>query len=55
MDKNLRSSLIVTVVFLLGSAVSFIRGRTVLAVIGLVFGIIYAVLTVIGYKKTKGK
>lgn len=53
MDKNLLSSLIVTAVFLLGAAVQFVRGRTTFAIIGLVLGVIYVVLTIIGYIKEK--
>ena len=53
MDKDLLSSLIVTAVFLLGAVVQFIRGRTTFAIIGLVIGVIYLVLTLIGYVKEK--
>ena len=55
MDKNLLSSIIVAAVFLLGAAVQFVRGRTAFAVVGLVLGIVYIVLTLIGYRKEKGK
>ena len=55
MDRNLLSSIVVAAVFLLGSAVQFVRGRTAFAIIGLVLGIIYIVLTLIGYRKEKGK
>lgn len=53
MDKNLLSSILVAAVFLLGATVQFIRGRTVFAIIGLVLGVIYVVLTIIGYVKEK--
>ena len=53
MDKNLISSILVAAVFLLGAAVQFVRGRTTFAIIGLVLGVIYVVLTVIGYLKEK--
>ncbi len=53
MDKNLLSSILVAAVFLLGATVQFIRGRTVFAIIGLVLGVIYVVLTIIGYIKEK--
>ncbi|MBR2262932.1 MAG: hypothetical protein IJ917_01075 [Firmicutes bacterium] len=55
MDKNLLSSILVAAVFLLGATVQFIRGRTVFAIIGLVLGVIYVVLTIIGYIKEKNE
>ena len=55
MDRNLRSSIIVAAVFLLGAAVQFVRGRTVFAIVGLALGVVYIVLTLIGYRKEKGK
>lgn len=55
MDRNLLSSIIVAAVFLLGAAVQFVRGRILFAIIGLVLGVLYVVLTVIGYRKEKGK
>ena len=53
MKKELLSSFLVMLVFLVGAAVEFIRGKTVLAVIGLVLGVLYAVFTLIGYIKEK--
>ena len=53
MDKNLLSSILVAAVFLLGAAVQFVRGRTTFAIVGLVLGVIYIVLTIIGYVKEK--
>ena len=53
MNKNLISSILVALVFIVGSAVEFTRGKTVLAVVGLVLGIVYTVLTLIGYLKEK--
>lgn len=53
MDKNLLSSIFVAAVFLLGAAVQFLRGRTTFAIIGLVLGVVYVVLTVVGYVKEK--
>ncbi len=55
MDKNLLSSILVAAVFLLGATVQFIRGRTVFAIVGLVLGVIYVVLTIIGYIKEKNE
>lgn len=55
MNKDLLSAILVLLVFFVGAAVEFIRGRTVLAVIGLVLGIVYAVLTLIGYLKEKNQ
>lgn len=54
MDKNLLSSIIVAAVFFLGAAVQFVRGKTIFAIVGLVLGVVYLVLTLIGYKKSKG-
>lgn len=56
MDKDLISSLFVALIFLAGAAVEFVRGKTVLAVIGLALGVVYLALTLIGYtKEKKGK
>ncbi len=55
MDKNLLSSILVAAVFLLGATVQIIRGRTVFAIVGLVLGVIYVVLTIIGYIKEKNE
>ena len=55
MDKNLLSSFIVAAVFLLGAAVQFVRGRTAFAIVGLALGLVYIVLTLIGYRKEKGR
>lgn len=54
MDRNLISSIVVAGVFLLGAAVQFVRGRTAFAVVGLALGVVYIVLTLIGYRKEKG-
>ena len=53
MNKNLISSLLVTLVFLVGAAVQFVRGKTIFAIVGLVLGVLYVIFTLIGYFKEK--
>lgn len=53
MNKDLISSLVVSLIFFVGAAVQFIRGKTVFAIVGLVLGVAYVALTLIGYFKEK--
>ena len=53
MNKTLISSVVVALIFILGAAVQFVRGKIVFAIIGAVLGTVYVVLTLIGYKKEK--
>ena len=53
MDKNLRSSIVVAAIFVLGAVIQFTRGKTAFAIVGAVLGALYIVLTVIGYIKLK--
>ena len=55
MDKDLLSSIIVSAVFVIGSAVQFVRGKTVFAIVGAVLAAFYITFTLIGYFKTKKK
>lgn len=53
MNKDLLSSLLFALIFYVGAAVQFVRGKTVFAIVGLVLGTAYVAVILIGYFKEK--